>query len=93
VSVDGWCSRHRDRLLEAKDARLVAETLIVKLVLETGRHPGPNGCWACPLSENEFQGALREGGTLAAKAEAYGGTYTAKGISLSIGSGGKDDAS
>lgn len=85
MSDDGWCLRHRDRLYDAKDARPVAETLIVKRALETGQLPGSNGCWACPLSEDEFQAALREGGTLVAKAEAYGGTYTADGIAVSIG--------
>ncbi|HEY6925016.1 MAG TPA: hypothetical protein VI653_16195 [Steroidobacteraceae bacterium] len=92
MSADGWCDRHRERLLEAKDARLAAETLIVKRALETGQRSGANGCWACPLSENEFQAALREGGTLVAKAEAYGGTYTADGVAISIGPN-KDDAS
>lgn len=92
MSVEGWCSRHRDRLHEAKDVRFAAEALIVARVLETGQRPGSNGCWACPLSENEFQAALREAGTMVAKTEAYGGTYTAPGIAISIG-GRKDDAS
>lgn len=63
----------------------MAEMLIVKKVLQTGQLPGPNGCWACPLSEDEFQAALRDGGPVVAKAEAYGGTYTADGIAVSIG--------
>ena len=92
MSADGWCARHRDRLHEAKDARLAVETLILKRALETGQRPGVNGCWACPLSENEFQAALREGGTLVAKAQAYGGTYTADGIAIAVGPG-TDDAS
>lgn len=92
MSADGWCARHHDRLHEAKDARFAAEMLIVKRAMETGQIPGANGCWACPLSENEFQAAMREGVTLIAKAEAYGGTYTADGIAVAIGPG-KDDAS
>lgn len=90
MSADGWCARHRERLLEAKDVRLAAETLIVKRVLETGQRPGTNGCWACPLSENEFQAALREGGSLIARAEAYGGTYTTNDVAFAIGPGTKE---
>lgn len=69
---------------------MVAETLIVKRAIETNQFPGSNGCWACSLSENEFQAALREGGVLTAKAEAYGGTYTADGIAVSLGSNSKE---
>lgn len=92
MSHQGWCLRHQDRLHEAKDARFAAELLVVKRAMQTGQLPGGNGCWACPLSENDFQAALREAGTLVAKTEAYGGTYTAPGIAISIG-GRKDDVS
>lgn len=84
MSDDGWCDRHRDRLHAAKDARAAAETLIVRRVMETGRAP-IGGCWACPLSELEFQDAVHEGTTMISKAEAYGGTYTTPDVSISIG--------
>lgn len=87
---NGWCVRHWSHLHEVKDARVAIEPLIVKLLLETGRRPGSNGCWACPLSENEFQAALREGSTLVAKTVAYGGTYTADGIAIAIGPGSEE---
>lgn len=93
MSADGWCIRHRDRLHATNDARFACEALVVKRAIETGRLPGPNGCWACPLSENEFQDALREGGVLVASAEAYGGTYTAAGILMSVGSPDKESSS
>ncbi len=85
MSHDTWCEDHRRRLSDMKDARFVAETMIVRQVLETGKYAGPQGCWACVLSETEFQAALREGGSMVAQAEAYGGTYTANGIALSLG--------
>lgn len=82
MNTDGWCAQHRGRLHEAKDARLAAEALLVRRVLEGGLGPGTNGCWACALSEKDFQDALREGGTLIAKAEAYGGTYTSQDVAI-----------
>lgn len=85
MSRDSWCDNHRQRLHDAKDARFVSETMIVKQAVEAGRYPGLNGCWACALSENEFQRVLREGGLMVAQAEVYGGTYTANGIALSLG--------
>ncbi len=70
--------------------RVIAEALIVKRAMETGKFPGSNGCWACPLSEIEFQAVLREASTLAAKTEAYGGTYTAPGVAILVDSGEED---
>lgn len=87
MSANGWCVRHRERLHEAKDARFAAELLVVKRAMETNQLPGRNGCWACPLSENEFQAAMHEACTLVTKAEVYGGTYTTDGIAVSIGPG------
>ena len=72
---------------------MISETLIIKRVFETGRSPGLNGCWACPLSEDEFQAALREGCTLITKTEAYGGTYTTDEISIEIGINHDEDLS
>lgn len=66
---------------------------MVKRALETGQVPGPNGCWACPLSENEFQDALRQGGVLVASAKAYGGTYSTKDVALHVGPSDKDPES
>ncbi len=60
MKVQGWCSQHLDRLHGAKDARLAAELLVVKCALATGRFLGSNGCWACAMSEIEFQAALRD---------------------------------
>lgn len=80
-----WCAAHLQRLHDAKDARFVVETLIVNQVLEAGKYSTLHACWACALSEIEFQAALREGGSMVAQAEAYGGTYTANGIALSLG--------
>lgn len=82
---EGWCAVHRDRLAAVDDARFVVEALITLFVLSAGKQPATTGCWACALTEPEFQELLREGATLVAKAEAFGGTYTAKGIALSLG--------
>lgn len=79
---DGYCDAHRARVSEAGDAKSVAGALIVNKALSTGRFPPDGVCWACALTEPEFQEMLREGAVLVAKAEAYGGTYTTPGLIL-----------
>ena len=83
---NGWCDSHRERLSTAGDARMVVETLIIKRAMETGCWPpADTGCWVCGVTEDDFQAAMREGVIIHAKAEAFGGTYTAAGIALSLG--------
>jgi hypothetical protein len=86
TSYDGWCTLHRARCEAAVDVCNTVQALVILSAMrDKGWLPSSATCAACSLSETEFRNALREGAVMYTKAEAFGGTYTTKGIELSLG--------
>lgn len=84
----GFCETHDQRMQEA-DAGPAVVPMILARIIRSGRRP-EDGCWACPLSDEEFQGILTQAALLIEQAKANGGSYTSDEIAIFIGKIGDD---
>jgi len=89
-----WCLRHATRFDESGVPRYIAETLIVQTVLDNNLldETVKTGCWACAVSEKQFQDAIREAGRLDAETDKLGGTFTSEKLAIYRGANGEKEA-